>query len=177
MQRGRLGRYVLQRRCGSSRKMLGVARHSAQRWCGAECLNLRGAGQAERVGRAIHLSVGRAWSVRQHPGLRNAIRRRDVPQKSDVNEGGKMSLLGKLNWSAIPFDQPIIMGASGGVVLVIVLVLGWITFKGYLPYLWRERGPPVHHKRHAILDKTPPLHILLLRLSEPTMLRAPQSVR
>ena len=46
-----------------------------------------------------------------------------------------MSLLGKLDWSAIPFDQPIIMGASGGMVLGIGGVLAWITFKGYVPYL------------------------------------------
>ena len=49
-----------------------------------------------------------------------------------------MNLLGKLDWSAIPFDQPIIMGASGGVVLAIVAILSWITLKGYVPYLWRE---------------------------------------
>ena len=34
-----------------------------------------------------------------------------------------MNLLGKLDWSAIPLDQPIIMGASGGMVLVIVAIL------------------------------------------------------
>ena len=44
-----------------------------------------------------------------------------------------MNLLGKLTWSAIPFDQPIIMGASGGVVLVIMAILGWVTLKGYVP--------------------------------------------
>ena len=33
-----------------------------------------------------------------------------------------MNLLGKLSWSAIPFDQPIIMGASGGMILGIVAV-------------------------------------------------------
>ena len=33
-------------------------------------------------------------------------------QSADVAEGGTMNLLGKLSWSAIPFDQPIIMGAS-----------------------------------------------------------------
>ena len=32
-----------------------------------------------------------------------------------------MNLLGKLSWSAIPFDQPIIMGASAGMILAIVL--------------------------------------------------------
>ena len=31
-----------------------------------------------------------------------------------------MNLLGKLSWSAIPFDQPIVMGASGGMILAIV---------------------------------------------------------
>ena len=31
-----------------------------------------------------------------------------------------MNLLGKLSWSAIPFDQPIIMGASAGMILAIV---------------------------------------------------------
>ena len=29
-----------------------------------------------------------------------------------------MNLLGKLSWSAIPFDEPIIMGASAFMVLV-----------------------------------------------------------
>jgi cytochrome o ubiquinol oxidase subunit I len=43
-----------------------------------------------------------------------------------------MSLLGKLSWSAIPFDQPIIMGASAGMILGIVLVLSWVNAQGIL---------------------------------------------
>ena len=31
---------------------------------------------------------------------------------SGITEGGTMNLLGKLSWSAIPFDQPIVMGAT-----------------------------------------------------------------
>jgi len=46
-----------------------------------------------------------------------------------------MNLLGKLSLSAIPYDQPIIMGASGMVALGVVLVLAWVTLKGYWPYL------------------------------------------
>ena len=42
-----------------------------------------------------------------------------------------MNLLGKLSWSAIPFDQPIVMAATAGMILAIVLVLGWVTLKGY----------------------------------------------
>jgi cytochrome o ubiquinol oxidase subunit I len=36
-----------------------------------------------------------------------------------------MNLLGKLSWEAIPFDQPIVMAATAGMVAAIVLVLGW----------------------------------------------------
>ena len=40
-----------------------------------------------------------------------------------------MNLLGKLDWNAIPFDQPIVMGATAGMVLAIVFVLSWVTLK------------------------------------------------
>ena len=40
-----------------------------------------------------------------------------------------MNLLGKLDWSAIPLHQPIIMGATAFMVLVVVAVLGFITMK------------------------------------------------
>jgi cytochrome o ubiquinol oxidase subunit 1 len=46
-----------------------------------------------------------------------------------------MNLLGRLSWSAIPFDQPIVMGASSMVVIAVLLILGWVTVKGYWPYL------------------------------------------
>ena len=39
---------------------------------------------------------------------------------SASSEGRTMNLLGKLDWSAIPFDQPIVMGATAGMVLAIV---------------------------------------------------------
>ena len=49
-----------------------------------------------------------------------------------------MNLLGKLDWNAIPLHEPIIMGATGFMVLVVVVVLGFVTAKGAWPYLWRE---------------------------------------
>ena len=42
-----------------------------------------------------------------------------------------MNLLGKLTWSAIPFDQPIIMGATALMMIVIASVLGWVTVRGW----------------------------------------------
>jgi hypothetical protein len=62
-----------------------------------------------------------------------------------------MNLLGNLSWSAIPFDQPIIMGASGGMILGIVSVVEWVTLKGYVPYLWREWLTSVDHKRIGVM--------------------------
>ena len=53
-----------------------------------------------------------------------------------------MNLLGNLSWSAIPFDQPIIMGASAMMVLVIAFVLGWVTLKGIGPISGASGLPP-----------------------------------
>jgi hypothetical protein len=62
-----------------------------------------------------------------------------------------MNLLGKLDWSAIPFDQPIIMGTGAFMVLAIISILSWITLKGYVPYLWREWITSVDHKRVGVM--------------------------
>ena len=43
-----------------------------------------------------------------------------------------MNALGKLSWSAIPFNQPIPLGASVAMILAVLFVLGWITRKGLL---------------------------------------------
>src|ERR1700740_2777012 len=87
-----------------------------------------------------------------------------------------MNLLGKLNWDAIPFDQPIIMGASGGVVLVIVLILSWVTLKGYVPYLWREWITSVDHKRIGVMYFLLGLVMLLRGFSDAIMMRAQQAL-
>ena len=40
-------------------------------------------------------------------------------------------MLGKLTWSAIPFDQPIPLIASLLVMVVLAAVLVWVVVKGY----------------------------------------------
>ena len=87
-----------------------------------------------------------------------------------------MSLLGKLDWSAIPFDQPIIMGASGGMVLGIGGVLAWITFKGYVPYLWREWITSVDHKRIGVMYIILALLMLLRGFADAIMMRSQQAI-
>jgi cytochrome o ubiquinol oxidase subunit 1 len=87
-----------------------------------------------------------------------------------------MSLLGKLDWSAIPFDQPIIMGASGGMILAIVGVLLWIILKGYWPYLWREWLTSVDHKRIGVMYCVLALIMLLRGFSDAIMMRSQQAL-
>ena len=58
------------------------------------------------------------------------------------HEGGKMNLLGKLDWSAIPFDQPIIMGASGGWSWSSCRILSWVTAQGLRGLICGGSGSP-----------------------------------
>src|ERR1700751_2272979 len=87
-----------------------------------------------------------------------------------------MTLLGKLDWSAIPFDQPIVMGTVAGMVLVIVLVLSWVTLKGYVPYLWREWITSVDHKRIGVMYLLLALVMLLRGFADAIMMRTQQAV-
>jgi cytochrome o ubiquinol oxidase subunit I len=87
-----------------------------------------------------------------------------------------MNLLGKLTWSAIPFDQPIIMGAGGGAILIIAAVLGWVVLKGYMPYLWREWITSVDHKRIGVMYLVLALIMLLRGFSDAIMMRSQQAV-
>ncbi|MBV8191274.1 MAG: cytochrome o ubiquinol oxidase subunit I, partial [Alphaproteobacteria bacterium] len=84
--------------------------------------------------------------------------------------------LGKLDWSAIPFDQPIIMAASGMMVLGIAFVLGWTGLKGYWPYLWREWLTSVDHKRIGVMYLVLALLMLLRGFTDAIMMRAQQAV-
>ena len=112
-------------------------------------------------------------------GILSSGMRPDDPiaaHRSGVTEGGKMNLLGKLSWSAIPFDQPIVMGASALMILAVVFVLGWITLKGYWPYLWREWLTSVDHKRIGVMYCVLALIMLLRGFADAIMMRAQQAV-
>ena len=87
-----------------------------------------------------------------------------------------MNLLGKLTWSAVPFDQPIVMGATAMMVLGVAFVLGWITLKGYLPYLWREWITSVDHKRIGVMYCVLALIMLLRGFADAVMMRSQQAM-
>jgi cytochrome o ubiquinol oxidase subunit 1 len=87
-----------------------------------------------------------------------------------------MNLLGKLGWNAIPFDQPIVMAATVGMIAAIVLVLGWVTFKGHVPYLWREWITSVDHKRIGVIYIVLALIMLLRGFADAIMMRSQQAL-
>src|SRR5215470_7848090 len=99
-----------------------------------------------------------------------------MSHRSVITEGGEMNLLGKLSWSAVPFDQPIIMGASGVVILCVILVLGWVTLKGYWPYLWSEWLTSVDHKRIGVMYIVLALLMLVRGFADAIMMRTQQAL-
>jgi cytochrome o ubiquinol oxidase subunit I len=87
-----------------------------------------------------------------------------------------MNLLGKLSWSAIPFDQPIVMVASVLMMMTVLSILAWITLKGHWPYLWREWITSVDHKRIGIMYIVLALIMLLRGFTDAIMMRSQQAV-
>ena len=80
-------------------------------------------------------------------------------------------MFGRLSWSAIPFDQPIVMGTGAvlGVVLLTVFLL--VTLKGAWPYLWREWITSVDHKRIGVMYMILGLVMLVRGFSDAIMMR------
>src|SRR6266404_5367917 len=87
-----------------------------------------------------------------------------------------VNLLGKLDWSAIPFDQPIVMVVSALMIVGVGAILGWITLKGHWPYLWREWITSVDHKRIGVMYILLAMVMLLRGFSDAIMMRAQQAV-
>jgi cytochrome o ubiquinol oxidase subunit I len=85
-------------------------------------------------------------------------------------------MFGKLTWEAVPFDQPIPLGASVVVALVMCGVLGWVFVKGYVPYLWREWITSVDHKRIGVMYCILALIMLLRGFIDALMMRSQQAL-
>ena len=84
--------------------------------------------------------------------------------------------MGRLSWSAIPFDQPVVMIASGTVGFVIFCVLALVTVKGWWPYLWREWITSVDHKRIGVMYILLALLMLIRGGVDAVMMRSQQAV-
>src|SRR5882757_603419 len=85
-------------------------------------------------------------------------------------------MFGKLTWEAIPLDQPIPLGASVLVALVMCGVLAWVVVKGYAPYLWREWITSVDHKRIGVMYCILALIMLVRGFIDALMMRSQQAL-
>src|SRR5580692_3108176 len=94
---------------------------------------------------------------------------RVIWRPSRRNEGS--NIMGRLTWAAIPFDQPVVMIASGTVGFVIFCVLALVTVKGWWPYIWREWITSVDHKRIGVMYVGLALIMLLRGFSDAIMMR------
>jgi cytochrome o ubiquinol oxidase subunit I len=85
-------------------------------------------------------------------------------------------MLGRLSWAAIPFDQPIVMGTSAVVGVMLAAILLLVTVKGWWPYLWREWITSVDHKRIGVMYMILGLVMLVRGFSDAIMMRSQQAL-
>jgi cytochrome o ubiquinol oxidase subunit 1 len=85
-------------------------------------------------------------------------------------------MFGKLSLSAIPFDNPIIMGAVGGTILLALVVLALITYFRKWTYLWKEWLTSLDHKRIGIMYIVLAMIMLLRGFSDAILMRSQQAL-
>src|ERR1700756_3247590 len=81
-------------------------------------------------------------------------------------------MFGKLTLSAIPYDNPIVMGAVGSVMVIGVLILGYITYLAKWKYLWTEWLTSVDHKRIGVMYVLLAMVMLLRGFADALMMRS-----
>jgi cytochrome o ubiquinol oxidase subunit 1 len=85
-------------------------------------------------------------------------------------------MLGKLSLSAIPFDQPIIMGAGAMMAVAAIAVLGSLTYFRKWKWFWTEWLTTVDHKKLGVMYIVVALVMLLRGFSDAIMMRTQLAV-
>lgn len=83
-------------------------------------------------------------------------------------------MFGKLTLEDIPYDQPIIMGAVGFIIIGAIAILGALTYFRKWTWLWTEWLTTVDHKKIGIMYFLVALVMLLRGFSDAVMMRAQQ---
>jgi cytochrome o ubiquinol oxidase subunit 1 len=86
------------------------------------------------------------------------------------------TLFGKLTLDAIPYHNPIIMGAGGFMALVALAVLGAVFYFKKWTYLWQEWITTVDHKKIGIMYIILAFVMLLRGFSDAILMRLQQLV-
>lgn len=85
-------------------------------------------------------------------------------------------MLGNLTLSAIPYDNPIIMGAVLFSIALAMCIAGYITYAGQWGYLWKEWFTSVDHKKIGVMYFILAMVMLLRGLADAVMMRAQQAM-
>ncbi|WP_197419685.1 MULTISPECIES: cbb3-type cytochrome c oxidase subunit I, partial [unclassified Burkholderia] len=80
-------------------------------------------------------------------------------------------MFGKLTLSAIPFDQPIVMGAAVFMALVALSVVGTLTYTKRWKWLWSEWLTSVDHKKIGVMYIIVAVLMLLRGFADAVMMR------
>ena len=80
-------------------------------------------------------------------------------------------MFGKLTLSAIPFDQPIIVGAGALMAVLVLATLGALTWFGKWKWLWSEWLTSVDHKRIGVMYIVVAVLMLLRGFADAVMMR------
>ncbi|MFX1764407.1 cytochrome o ubiquinol oxidase subunit I [Paraburkholderia sp. A1RI-2L] len=85
-------------------------------------------------------------------------------------------MFGKLTLEAVPFDQPIIMGAAAFMALIVIGVLGLVTVTGKWKYIWSEWITSVDHKRIGVMYMIVAVLMLVRGFADAVMMRIQQAI-
>ncbi|HEY1998739.1 cytochrome o ubiquinol oxidase subunit I [Paraburkholderia sp.] len=85
-------------------------------------------------------------------------------------------MFGKLTLSAIPFDQPIIMGAGALMVLLVLAGIGALSWFGKWKWLWHEWLTSVDHKRIGVMYIVVAVLMLVRGFVDAVMMRLQQAL-
>lgn len=86
------------------------------------------------------------------------------------------SLLGKLTLDAVPYDNPIIMGAASFMALIVAVVVGSLFYFKQWKWLWREWLTTVDHKKIGIMYLILSFVMLLRGFTDAIMMRLQQAI-
>jgi len=85
-------------------------------------------------------------------------------------------MFGKLSLSAIPYHEPITVGAVGGAVLLGLVIMGLVTYYRKWTYLYTEWLTSLDHKKIGIMYIIIAVVMLLRGFSDAILMRAQQAV-
>ncbi|HWT51806.1 MAG TPA: cbb3-type cytochrome c oxidase subunit I [Caulobacter sp.] len=85
-------------------------------------------------------------------------------------------ILGKLDGSAIPFDQPIPLLAAALVGLALAGVLAWVIARGHMRYIWRDWITSTDHKRIGVMYCLLGITMLVRGFVDAIMMRTHQAM-